>query len=58
MDKSYLGDSVYIEKDDLVPGAITLSVENGVVASCAIFMEFEVIRAFVQYIARIEKGGE
>jgi len=54
--KKYLGDSVYVQLDKLYPGAVILTTENGFGAiKNTIYMEFDVIQAFVQYVAKIDK---
>ena len=57
MDKEYLGDSVYVDRDDY--GGIVLTTENGspLDPSNIIVLEPEVYDALVRYVKRT-KGGE
>lgn len=52
MNKDYIGDSVYVERDDQWPAAIILTTENGYEATNRIVLEPEVIRALLHYIQR------
>lgn len=47
--KSYLGDSVYIESDGF---GFTLTTENGFGPSNTIYMEDQVVSAFMDFIER------
>lgn len=51
MDKDYLGDSVYIEKDNM-SGGIVLTTDNGMGPDAIIYMEPDIIREFEAYIKR------
>jgi hypothetical protein len=51
--KTYLGDSVYVE---LSPFHIILTTENGMEASNVIFLEPEVLEAFLRFIESTKKG--
>jgi hypothetical protein len=46
--KAYLGDSVYA---DIENGTVKLTTENGFGASNTIFLEPDVIRLFIMYLA-------
>ena len=51
MDKAYLGDSVYISRDEQT-NVVKLTTENGSPKdpSNCIYMEFEVVGKFIDYI--------
>lgn len=49
--KEYLGDAVYADFDGY---GIVLTTEDGIRATNTIVLEPEVVRAFVQYVARLE----
>lgn len=48
-DKLYIGDSVYVEKDDF--NGIILTTENGISTSNSIVLEPEVINSLLMYLA-------
>ena len=52
MDKTYLGDSVYVQHDGYM---LTLTTENGYGPSNTIHMEPEVFEALVRYVKRLEE---
>ena len=46
IDKSYIGDGVYIQTDGF---AITLTTENGIIATNTIYLEPEHFRKIMEY---------
>jgi hypothetical protein len=48
--KEYLGDGVYVDFDDF--GCLTLTTEDGVSVTNRIFLEPEVLEAFLAYLKR------
>jgi len=46
IDKSYIGDGVYIQTDGF---AITLTTENGIIATNTIYLEPEHCRKIMEY---------
>ena len=58
MEKEYLGDAVYVnEWDDCGPGGIVLTTEDGYNVTNKVYLEPEVLAAFLRYIERYKKGG-
>ena len=53
MNKSYLGDGVYVEEDDDTPNVFVLTTEDGVMIQNTIYMEPEVLSNFFHWIERI-----
>ena len=51
MNKEYLGDSVYAEIED---GMVKLTTENGGQANNVIYLDFEVYRALVDWVNKIQ----
>jgi len=51
MDKQYIGDSVYAERDD-ADGSLILTTENGMGASNTIVLEPSVWNALVEYAGK------
>ena len=49
MNKTYLGDGVYIEQ---VPGGLKMTTENGIEATNTIYLEPAVVEAFIDYVSR------
>jgi hypothetical protein len=56
MNKAYLGDSVYVQMDELMSGAIVLTTENGLPKdpSNRIVLEAEVIENLLRYLKSTE----
>jgi hypothetical protein len=54
-EKQYLGDGVYVDFDGF---ALTLTTENGIVATNTIVLEPEVFEALSRYVERLRKRGE
>lgn len=48
--KAYLGDGVYAEFDQLDSGSVKLTTENGLEVTNTIYLEAEVIDAFLDYL--------
>lgn len=55
MNKQYLGDSVYVELNDSVQ--LVLTTENGLGPRNTIYMDPEVVRAFLLYIERLKSSN-
>lgn len=53
MDKTYLGDSVYVDFDGY---SLFLTTENGLGASNTIVLEPEVYRALTEYVERLKQS--
>lgn len=49
MNKSYIGDGVYIEYDQ---GDIILTTENGIAITNRIILENDVLNNLIEYVAR------
>ena len=54
-EKQYLGDGVYVDFDGF---ALTLTTENGIVATNTIVLEPEVFDSLSRYVERLRKRGE
>lgn len=50
MNKTYLGDGVYVDFD----GVVILTAENGVEVTSKIYLEPEVIRALFDFVHNLE----
>lgn len=48
--RQYLGDSVYVASDPVIKGGVILTVEYGQGVTDKIYMEPEVVWAFVRYL--------
>lgn len=51
INKEYLGDSVYVEKD-MDSGGVVITTDNGLGPDEIIYMEPEVIRSFERFIKK------
>lgn len=55
MNKTYLGDGVYLNFDDRAAGAIVLTTADGLHATNRIFLEPEVVDALVAVLGYVKK---
>lgn len=53
--KEYLGDGVYIELNDF--SQLVLTTENGISITNTIFMEPDVLAAFLEYVERLKEAA-
>ena len=55
MQKEYLGDAVYVEHDGY---ALVLTTEDGISTTNTIYLEPEVLKALMDYVARLSTLAE
>lgn len=51
MEKTYLGDGVYVEVDE--EGIVSLTTENGITVQNEIYLDREVVNNFLEWLKRI-----
>ena len=56
--KRYLGDSIYIDVDDSIPGQFVLTTEDGITVSNTIYINHQIVKEVIQYLADLDAEAD